>query len=175
MNPKNINFTKRQIRLALLIAMGGALHLVESLIILPLPIPGLKPGLANVVTVVALYLFGTGDALIVGVGRVVVGSLAGGLLFSPAFFLALAGTIVSTPAMAIFKKCRWFSVIGVCLAGATAHNLGQLSMAMFILQNKVLLYYLPLLIIFSIPGGLFTGYVMKSLLHRIGKKGILPI
>lgn len=163
---------RRLVRLSLLIAMGVALHVVESMLILPLPVPGAKPGLANIATVLALYLYGVRDGLLVAVARVLLGSLIGGVFLSPAFFLALGGALCSTLVMSLFMRCSWFSVIGVCVAGAVAHNCGQLLAALLLLKNSAVIYYLPLLLAVALPAGLFTGFAMQPLLEKLRRAGV---
>ncbi|MBL0224790.1 MAG: Gx transporter family protein [Geobacteraceae bacterium] len=163
---------RRIVRLSLLIAMGVALHVVESMFVLPLPVPGARLGLANIVTVLALYLYGVRDGLLVAVSRVFLGSLIGGVFLSPAFFLALGGSLCSTLTMGLFMRWKWFSVVGVCLAGAAAHNCGQLLAARVLLKNSAVIYYLPLLLVAALPTGLFTGFAMQSLLKKLRSAGI---
>lgn len=157
----------------MLIAMGVAMHVVESLFVLPLPVPGVKLGLANIATVLALYLFGVRDGLLVAVSRVFLGSLLGGVFLSPAFFMALGGSLCSTLTMGVFMRWSCFSVIGVCIAGAAAHNCGQLLAALVLLKNSAVVYYLPLLLAAALPTGLFTGFAMQSLFKKLRRAGVL--
>jgi len=163
----------RMVRIALLIALGVSMHLVESMIMLPIPIPGVKLGLANLATLLALYLYGVQDGILVAVARVFLGSLISGLFLSPAFFLGLGGGVFSTIIMGLFMRWRCFTVVGVCIAGAAAHNFGQLLVASLLLKSSAVAYYLPFLLVASIPTGLFTGFAMKPLLLRLKRAGIL--
>lgn len=166
--------TRRLVFLSLLIAMGTALHVAETMVPIPLPLPGVKLGLANIVTLLALNSYGTRNGLIVALSRVFLGSLISGMFLSPGFLLGLAGAITSTLVMALLLKYTdCFSLIGVSLAGAVGHNLGQLLIACLILQNSSVVYYLPILLLASVPTGLFTGFVLKSLLERLCRTGIL--
>jgi heptaprenyl diphosphate synthase len=155
--------------------MATALHVLEGLFPIPLPFPGVKLGLANIVTLLVLYLYDLRAGLTVAIARVFLGSLLGGTFLSPGFLLALTGAVVSTLLMALLvKKTDCFSPLGISLAGAIGHNLGQLVMASLLLQNRAIFFYLPFLLLAAIPTGLVTGYIMQRLLEQLEKTGILP-
>jgi uncharacterized membrane protein len=167
--------TRRLVFLSLLIAVGAALHVAEAMLPLPLPLPGVKLGLANIVTLWALRNYGTRDGIIVAFSRVLLGSLIGGAFLSPGFLLGLTGAVVSTLVMALllnYTEC--FSLIGISLAGAVGHNAGQLLAASLLLQSSSVISYLPVLLLAAIPTGVFTGYMLKSLQERLDRAGILP-
>lgn len=167
--------TRRLVFLSLLVAMGTALHVVEGMLPIPFPVPGVKLGLANIVTLITLYFYGVRDGLTVALGRVVLGSLIAGVFLSPGFLLGLTGAVASTLVMALLlKHTDCFSVIGISMAGAVGHNIGQLLAACLLLQNNAIFFYLPVLLVAGIPTGLFTGYVLKYLLERIERADILP-
>ena len=167
--------TRRLVYLSLLLAMATALHVLEGLFPIPLPFPGVKLGLANIVTLLVLYLYDLRAAMTVAIARVFLGSLLGGTFLAPAFFLGLTGAVISTLMMALLvKKTSCFSPLGISLCGAVGHNLGQLLMASFLLQNQALFFYLPILLFSAIPTGLVTGYLLQGLLERLEKTGILP-
>ncbi|PKN13130.1 MAG: heptaprenyl diphosphate synthase [Deltaproteobacteria bacterium HGW-Deltaproteobacteria-4] len=166
--------TRRLVYLALLLAMATTLHVLEGLFPIPLPFPGVKLGLANIVTLLVLYLYDLRAAMTVAIARVFLGSLLGGTFFAPAFFLGLTGALISTLVMALLvKKTTFFSPLGISLSGAVSHNLGQLLMASFLLQNQAIFFYLPILLLGAIPTGLMTGYLLQGLLERLEATGIL--
>lgn len=166
--------TLRLVFLSLLVALGAVLHVVEGFVPVPLPLPGVKLGLANIVTLFAIYLYGLRGGLAVATARVLLGSLISGAFLSPGFFLALSGAIASTLVMAwLYKHTSCFSLIGISMAGAVGHNLGQLLAASLILRSSAVFYYLPFLLLAGIPTGLFTGYILKSLLDRMEKADLL--
>jgi heptaprenyl diphosphate synthase len=166
--------TRRLVYLSLLLAMATALHVLEGLFPIPLPFPGVKLGLANIVTLLVLYLYDLRAAMTVAIARVLLGSLLGGTFFAPAFFLGLTGAVISTLVMAVLvKKTSCFSPLGISLSGAVSHNLGQLLMASFLLQNQAIFFYLPILLLGAIPTGLMTGYLLQGLLERLEEAGIL--
>ncbi|MBE0502839.1 MAG: Gx transporter family protein [Desulfuromonadales bacterium] len=165
--------TRRLVYLSLLLAMATALHLLEGLFPIPLPLPGVKLGLANIITLLALYLYDLRAGLTVAIARVFLGSLLGGTFLAPGFFLALTGAVISTLFMALLiKKTSCFSPVGISLAGAVGHNLGQLLMASLLLQNQAIFYYLPFLLLSSIPTGLVTGTLLQGLLTRLKEAGV---
>jgi len=166
--------TRRLVFLALLVAMGTALHLVEGMLLIPLPIPGVKLGLANIITLLTLYLYGFRAGLTVALMRVLLGSLISGMFLSPGFLLGLSGALCSTMLMALLlKRTSCFSMIGISLAGAVGHNAGQLLAAGLLLQSTAIIYYLPVLLLASIPSGFITGYLLNALLVHNEKSGIL--
>lgn len=166
--------TRRLVYLSLLLAMATALHVLEGLVPIPLPFPGVKLGLANIVTLLVLYLYDLRAAMTVAIARVLLGSLLGGTFFAPAFFLGLTGAMISTLIMALLvKKTTCFSPLGISLSGAVSHNLGQLLMASFLLQNQAIFFYLPILLLGAIPTGLVTGYLLQGLLVRLEETGVL--
>ncbi len=165
--------SRRVVYISLMIAMGSAIHLIEGAL-LPLPIPGIKPGLANIVTLLALYLYGLKEGMLVALMRVLIGSFIGGIFLSPGFFLALSGSIASTLIMAfLLRQTKCFSMVGVSIAGAVAHNTGQLIAAAIILENRAVIFYLPILLITGIPAGFLTGYLLQCLLKRSDSSTIL--
>ena len=166
--------TRRVVFLALLVAMGTALHVVEGMLSIPMPIPGVKLGLANIVTLLAIYLYGFRDGLTVALLRVLLGSLIGGMFLSPGFLLGLTGAVSSTLVMAfLLKRTNCFSMIGISMAGAVAHNIGQLLAASLLLQSSAVIYYLPVLLLTGIPTGILTGFLLNSLLEHDKTSGIL--
>lgn len=166
--------THRVVFLALLIAMGTALHVAEALLPIPLPIPGIKLGLANIVTLLAIYLYGFRDGLTVALLRVLLGSLIGGVFLAPGFLLGISGAIISTLIMAtLLRYTRCFTLIGISMAGAVGHNIGQLLAASLLLQSNAIFFYLPVLLLAGIPSGIFTGYLLTVLLEHNHKTGTL--
>jgi heptaprenyl diphosphate synthase len=153
--------TQRVTNLALLVSVGLVLSIIESMLPPLLPVPGAKLGLANIAAVIALYLFGPGMALEVTVLRCLVGGLLRGSVVG--LFLSLSGGIASVLVMILLFLVagRVLSVVGVSVAGAVTHNAAQLAAAYLLVQNAALFYYLPYLIIVSIPTGLFVGFASR--------------
>lgn len=164
--------THRMVLIALLTALAITLMAVERLIPFTIAIPGVKLGLANVVTLTALYLFNWRDTLTIILLRVLLGSLILGS-FS-AFMFSLGGALLAFIVMALLTAFlpRLFSIAGVSICGAVAHNVGQLMVAAAVVQNLRILSYLPILLISAIGTGLVTGYTVTLLLKylRLGNK-----
>jgi heptaprenyl diphosphate synthase len=165
--------TRRLIILGLFVAVAGVLHAVEGWLPLPVPVPGVKLGLANIVTLAVIVLYGWRDALTVAVVRVVLGTLLGGAFLGPSFALGLSGAVASTLAMA-YACHRWqpaLSLVGVSVVGAAVHNIAQISVASLLVVNAALLWYLPYLILFALPTGLATGFTAAYFLAKLPRDG----
>lgn len=161
---------KKYARLSLLLALSVVLNLIESSIpIFNGFIPGLKLGLANTVILFVLYVFSFKDALYVSITRVlIVGILRTGL-FSITFFFSLGGAILSILAMSICKKISKLSIIGTSIIGSIFHSLGQILIAIILIKTTNMIYYLPWLLLFSIPTGIITGLITKELIKYFQK------
>ena len=140
-----------------MIALALALSYAERFIPLQLviPLPGVKLGLANVVTLVALYKLKSRYAMAILVPRCILGALFGGgitgLLFS------LTGGLLALLVMSLSKKAPIFSVYGVSILGAAAHNVGQILAAMVLLKSVYVAAYLPWLLLVAVATGILTG------------------
>ncbi|MCS7241549.1 Gx transporter family protein [Candidatus Caldatribacterium sp.] len=145
--------------------LGTVLHAVEGFLPPPVPLPGVKIGLANVVTLVTLFLLSEREALCVALLRIVLGSFLSGTFLGISFFLSLGGGISSFVVMC-FTKRGGISPFWVSVLGALFHNLGQWLVASLYLQSSVLLFYLPLLSLFALPTGAFVGYLGMLLLRK---------
>lgn len=137
---------------------------IESLIPINLliPIPGIKLGLANIVIIWVLYSMGTTQAYIINVARVLLSGFLFGSLYSIIF--AMAGALVSLTVMWALKKTKKFSSFGVSIAGGITHNIAQIMVAMIVLENARLVYYLPVLLISGVVSGIAVG-ILGTLLY----------
>lgn len=165
---ENLTRARRQVFLALFIALAVSLHILESL--LPSPVPWLRLGLANIMTLSALYLYGGRAAWTVSLARVGIGALLLGRLFSPGFWLALTGTIVATSVMIIVHRLcgRYLSPVGVSAIGAAGHALGQvLAARLLIIQHEAIWQIAPLFLFFTVFSGVLTGWLATILLQRL--------
>ena len=151
--------TKELAQSALLIAMALALSYLERFIPLNLvvPLPGVKLGLANIVTMFALFFLPCRQALMILVIRCVLGSVFGGGLSGLA--MSLTGGVLAFWAMALAKRIPLFSVYGVSILGAAAHNLGQVLAASVMMGSVYTLYYLPFLLLTGLATGMITGTI----------------
>lgn len=166
-----MNKTRRLVLLALFIAMASVLHVIESWMPLPLPVPGIKLGLANIISLIVIATFGWRDAIYVVMVRVFLASLFGGVFLGPAFAMSMSGAIVSTVAMAYaFEYWRSsFSLIGISIIGAVIHNVIQILVAAVVVSSVTLLWYLPYLILFALPMGWATGVTVIYFLAKAPK------
>lgn len=138
---------------------------VEMLIPFDFGVPGIKLGLANIVALVILYKNGFLPALAVNIARV----LLVGILFGNAMGIAyaLCGGILSLIVMCILKKAPVFSTVGVSVAGAAAHNIGQLSAALPIIGLKAVIFYLPFLLLAAVVTGFLVGLGAALIIKRV--------
>ena len=162
--------TKRLTLCAILIALALALSYTERFIPLQMviPLPGVKLGLANIVTLIALYLLGPRDAFAILIPRCIFGAVFGGgitgLLFS------LTGGILAMLTMILAKKIPVFSIYGVSILGAAAHNVGQILAAMLLMNSHYIGAYLSYLLIVALFTGVATGAAGAGVL-RVFKPG----
>lgn len=138
---------------------------VETLIPIQFGIPGAKLGLANLVIVIVLYKTDWKEALLLSVVRIVLSGFIFGNLFS--IIYSLAGGILSLAVMAAIRKDKGFSVIGVSMAGGVCHNIGQLIVAMIVVQTYQVGYYLPVLLIVGLATGTLIGVISSGVLKRL--------
>lgn len=149
----------------MLVALAFIFSYIELLVPFHFIVPGMKLGLANIVVVTALYLLGPKEALTISFVRIVLVAFTFGNLNTMLY--SLAGGILSFIAMAMAKKIGAFSVIGVSVLGAVFHNIGQILVAMFMLDTKTLVNYLPFLVIMSLVTGVLIGIVGGELIKRL--------
>jgi heptaprenyl diphosphate synthase len=145
--------------LSVFTAASISLFVVESLF--PTPIPGIRLGLANIFTLLALIYLGLREAILIGILKSVIGSLILARLLTPTFIFSISGTVASTFIMWLIIKTRLpFSLLGISIIGAEAHIMIQLLLAVFIfLPGISLLYISPIYILSSIITGSVTGFL----------------
>lgn len=149
------------------IALALIVSYVEMLIPFNFGIPGIKLGLTNVVIIIMLYLFGWKSAFLVSVSRIF---LAGFLFGNMSMILySLAGGVLSLAVMTIMKNLKGFSVIGVSILGGITHNIGQIVVAILVVENVKMVYYLPVLLISGLITGMLIGVVAKEMISRLFK------
>lgn len=146
-------------------ALALILSYVEMLIPINFGIPGAKLGLANLVIVIVLYKTDWKEVLLLSVVRIVLSGFIFGNLFS--ILYSLAGGILSLAVMALLKKREVFSTAGVSIAGGVSHNIGQLIVAMLVVETYQVGYYLPVLLAAGVATGLLIGIVSQGVLKRI--------
>ncbi|MBP2649615.1 MAG: Heptaprenyl diphosphate synthase component [Firmicutes bacterium] len=167
---------RRMIILGLFVAIAGVLHAVECWVPLPLPIPGVKLGLANIVALAVIELYGWRDALVISILRVFLGTLLAGVIFGPAFIMSFAGAVASTLAMAVgckYLRSKLFSLVGISVIGALVHNIAQLSIAAVLVVSSGVFWFLPYLVLFSVPTGVVTGVGVTYFFRKLPQNIIL--
>lgn len=138
---------------------------VETLIPFHIGIPGIKLGLANLIIVIAMYKMSLKEAYLLSITRIVLSGFIFGNLFS--IIYSLAGGLLSLSVMAGLKKIGGFSVIGVSIAGGVMHNVGQLIIAMLIVETFSVIYYVPVLLISGLLTGMIIGIIASEMLKRL--------
>jgi heptaprenyl diphosphate synthase len=156
-------------RIAVLSAYALALHGFESLI--PMPIPWLRVGLANIITVTTFILFGFRAAMMVTLVRVFIASLLTGSFLGPGFILSLGGGVLSILAMGAVSSLvpGLFGPVGLSLIGALFHNLAQLFFAylLFVQKAEPVLIITPVLMLIGTLTGLVNGLVADLLIKGL--------
>ena len=142
---------------------------VESLVPLPVPVPGIRLGLANAVVLAALELFGLREAFLVSVVRIVLAGFLFGNL--SAVFYSLGGALLSLAVMALLQKSGKLGCLGISMSGGVSHNIGQLLVASLAVENFSLFYYFPVLFGAGVLTGAVIGSLDAEILKRIGKRG----
>lgn len=163
-----MKLTTRQLTLcAVLTAMALALSYLENgfPMAVAVPIPGFKLGLANIVTLFALYALGPAQALLILIARCFLGALFAGNM--NALIFSLLGGVTAMGVMIALSRIRRLSVYGVSVGGAAAHNCGQVAAAVLTLGNAAPLYYLPILLGVSLLTGALTGLIAACLFRAL--------
>ncbi len=171
LSPVNESITKL-IRLALLVSLGLILYVLEAHI--PQPLPWARIGLANAATLLALVLWGFWEGLAVVLVRTFLGSLLVGTLLSPIFLFALCGGLASLICMGLGRRYLHplFSVVGVSVLGALAHNITQLCLAYFLYIHRGQIFFLlPFLLLATVLSGFFVGAVVSLVASRRSLQG----
>ena len=157
--------TKKLALSAILAALAMILSYVEAMVPMPVPIPGIKLGLANLVIILAIYRLGFKYALAINCIRIFVT----GLLFTGVFGIlySLAGGLLSLLVMYLLYRTEIFSMVGVSMAGGVAHNLGQLLTACLIMSNIRLMSYFAVLLFAGMGSGILMGIVAWLVCQRL--------
>ena len=160
---------KKTAWLGMLLAFALILSYVEALIPFPFMVPGMKLGLANMATLLVLYLIGEKEAAIVSVSRIILAGFLFGNLYS--IMYSLAGGILALLVMVLSKRIGFLSCVGVSILGGVFHNIGQLAVAALIVDTKGVFYYLPVLLIGGMVCGALLGIVTVQIINRVDPSG----
>lgn len=153
---------KRLVIISMLTTMAIVLSILESFI--PVFIPGVKLGLANVIILIMLYEFKSYEALLVNIIRILLVGLLRGTLLTPTFLMSLSGGMLSFIIMFLFSRIKIFSIIGVSVLGSVFHCVGQILIAIILLSTDAVIYYLPFIAILSLATGVLSGLITKGYL-----------
>lgn len=155
-------------RIAQLAAAAIGLALIDAAI--PLPLPGVKPGLSNIVTLIVLARYGWATAVWVSGLRVIAGGLLLGQFLSPGFFMSLTGAVLSllVLGLAIRLPRRWFGPVSWSILAAFAHISGQLLLArVWLIPHNGLFYLVPLFASAALAFGMINGLIAARLLAEL--------
>lgn len=160
--------TKKLVRLSLFLAISVIINLIETFYIqIPLPFPGVKLGLANIVGLLVLCFYSSGEYFMIGGIRVILVGLIRG--FSYATLIGLGGWLLSSIVVIIIYKTTKASLYGLSLVGAVMHSIGQIFVVAFLYQTLSIVYYLPVLVVLSLLSGYLMALVCKQVLIRLEK------
>ena len=146
--------TKKIALCGVLTALAMIFSYIESVIPIPIPVPGIKLGVANIAVITIPYVLGVKEAIVINLLRIALTALLFGNVNS--FLFSISGAVLSLTIMIIMKKLDFFSCIGVSVCGGVMHNVGQIIAAVFIMGSEAIVLYLPVLIV----SGVFTGVVI---------------
>lgn len=166
----SIRTTPDDHRVARLTALAIGLHLVESIV--PSPLPGVKPGIANIVTLYVLYRFDFATAAWVSLLRVFASAFLLGQFLSPSFVLSLSGAISSLVVLGVAMHLpkRWFGPVSLSILAAFAHIAGQLAIVrLWLIPNAGVAYLIPVFAGAALLFGLINGLITRQLLARVKK------
>lgn len=165
MQPKKLTLCGMLTALAIVLSLAERLFPLDAIV----PVPGVKLGLANVVTLFALTRLSVRDAVAILLCRVALSSLLMGSV--TAFLFSLFGGLLALAVMGLLLRAegKFCSVLGVSVAGAAAHNIGQIIAAVIWMKTGAVMAYLPLLLVMSVPLGLVTGLTAAIVLSHLQK------
>ena len=158
----------RLTRAALLTAIALTIFMVEAQIPVPIALPGIKLGLANIITVYAVFILGPADALLILVARVFLGAVFSGQMMT--LLYSMGGGLLAWLSMILLRRLLTKDQIWLCSpVAAVFHNIGQLTVAAGVMKTWAVMAYLPYLLLSGILTGLFTGLAAQFLIKHLDK------
>ena len=161
--------TKKIVRLALFLALGVVLNIIESMLPILIPIPGVKLGIANTIGLIVLYYYGPKEYTLIGFLRVLLVALLRTGIGSISFILSLSGWLLSTLFVLFVYNFKKVSIFGLSMSSAVMHGVGQIIMVVFIYSLPEMINYLPILIISGIISGNVLALLCSELLKKLDK------
>ncbi len=149
----------------MMIALAFVLSFIETLIPVSLGIPGVKLGLANLVTMTGLFTVGISGTVVISLLRIILAGLTFGNMFSMLY--SLGGWALSLLLMVIARKRNWFGISGISILGGVGHNIGQICVAALVVQQAGVFFYLPMLLLAGTGAGLVIGILGSMIIERI--------
>lgn len=168
-----MNKNRRYAIIIILVTNAILISLLESIIPVPIPVPGVKLGLANIITLIALVFLPLTDVLSIVIIRcLVVALITRGVMMLP---FSISGGILSALLMALIYRrlSQHFSIKGISILGALIHNITQIFVASWLLGQMVVFYYLPILMVSAVVTGYITGRIAETAIVELKEKGIL--
>ena len=157
---------KKLVYIAMLTAVALVIFIIEAQIPSPVPFPGVKLGLANIITVYAMFTVGPASTLMILLCRIFLGSVFSGQVIT--FFYSMSGGLLCYLSMLLMRKLVTMDQIWVCsVVGAIFHNIGQIAIAVLITRTPGIAIYLSILLVSGIITGLFTGFCAQFIVHRL--------
>ena len=161
--------TKKIVRLALFLALGVVLNIIESMLPILIPIPGVKLGIANTIGLIVLYYYGPKEYTLIGFLRVLLVALLRTGIGSISFILSLSGWLLSTLFVLFVYNFKKVSIYGLSMSSAVMHGIGQIIMVVFIYSLPEMINYLPILIVSGIISGNVLALLCSELLKKLDK------
>lgn len=160
--------TNKLVLLSLFAAAALVLSYIESILPPLYPsLPGIKMGIANIIVLVSLYIFSFKEVILLSFVKVFVSALLFGNVMAVAY--SLGGAVLSLAIMILMKKSNLFSSVGVSVSGAVSHNVGQTLVAMLIMENVQIGYYMIVLLLTGTIAGILTGIAGGILIKYLNK------
>ena len=166
---KRHTLTQKIVRLSVFLAMGIVLNIVESMIPLPIAIPGIRLGLANIMGLIVLYFYDTEEYILIGLLRVIIVGLLRSGLGSPTFIISLSGWAMSTFITLLIYVEKKSTIYGLSVISAMFHQVGQIAMVMIIYQLPSMINYLPILLVTGCVSGFLVAFISKKILQLLNR------
>ena len=166
---KKESLTHKIVRLAIFLALGIVLNIVESLIPIPIAVPGIRLGLANTMGLIVLYFYSPKEYIAIGFLRVFFVALLRTGLGSVAFILSLSGWAISTLITLLIYFLHKSSIYGLSITSALFHQVGQIIMVIIIYQLPEMINYLPVLLITGGISGALEAFITSRILKLLSR------
>jgi len=170
----NAKKTRNLVFLSFFILLSSAIFFIESLIPVPVPIPGFRWGFSNSIVLIIILLYGPKNAIITVLCKIFLGSMMSGRLFSPGFFMALGGGFVSVLVMSFIYSIKINGLAGISVAGAFSNNLVQLIIASAVfLRSAYVFYFLPYLAVIGTISAAINSLIALEGTKWIQKRNLI--